>query len=239
MGILNVQYCFRFPEGRQEIYDLKLDAESLDLLCDGDGTLPSWTNLDFHQCPNCPLNIQTHPHCPAAVGLVNLVTNCRDLLSHESLQVMIATPGRFISADTTAQRGISALMGLIMATSGCPHTGFFKPMARFHLPLASEEETIYRVASMYLLAQYFVRKQGQNADLELEGLRTIYDNVHVINAAMSERLRAASDKDSSVNALILLDIYAKTWPYAIEDSLEEIRYLFKPFLEELNRLRSP
>jgi hypothetical protein len=33
-----------------------------------------------------------------------------------------------------------------------------KPMARFHLPLASEEETIYRATTMYLLAQYFLRE---------------------------------------------------------------------------------
>ena len=121
-------------------------------------------------------------------------------------------------------------MGLIMATSGCPHTSFFKPMARFHLPLASADETIYRATSMYLLAQYFLRKQGQETDLELEGLAKIYHNIQLINKALAERLRAITDKDSAINALILLDIFAQTLPYAIEDSLEEVRYLFTPYL---------
>jgi hypothetical protein len=33
-----------------------------------------------------------------------------------------------------------------------------------------------------------------------------------------------------VNAVILLDMFAKSMPLAIDDSLEEIRYLFKPYL---------
>ena len=37
-----------------------------------------------------------------------------------------------------------------MALSGCPVLEQLKPMARFHLPFASVEETIYRAASMYL-----------------------------------------------------------------------------------------
>jgi hypothetical protein len=105
-------------------------------------------------------------------------------------------------------------------------------MARFHLPFASIEETVYRAASMYLLAQYFLRKQRQEADLELEGLAKIYYNIQLINEAMAERLRAISDRDSAANALILLDIYAKTLPYAIEDSLDGIRYLFAPYLNQ-------
>jgi hypothetical protein len=231
MNTFDIRYCFRFPDGRQENYDLKLDAVTLDLLCERPELLPPWTSLDFHRCPNCPLPSQTHPHCPSAAGLVELVTGCSKLPSYDELHVDVITPERTVSKKTSAQRGLSSLMGLIMATSGCPHTSFFKPMARFHLPLASEEETIYRASSMYLLAQYFAHRQGLDADLELKGLKKIYENIQTINRAMSERLRAASKEDSSVNALIILDILAKTLPYAIKDSLEEIRYLFKPFLK--------
>jgi hypothetical protein len=38
--------------------------------------------------------------------------------------------------------------------------------------------------------------------------------------------------DSSVNAIIILNMYARIMPLAIEDSLEDIRYLFKPYLME-------
>ena len=173
MEKINIQYVFRLQGDRQEVVNLYLDAQTLHLVDDTMEKLPSWTNLNFHQCPNCPLTIQTHPHCPVASHLVNLLTICKSLLSYESIHVDVVTPDRVISKDTTAQKGISSLMGLIMATSGCPHTSFFKPMARFHLPFASEEETIYRAASMYLLAQYFIRQQGEKSDLELEGISKI------------------------------------------------------------------
>jgi hypothetical protein len=45
-----------------------------------------------------------------------------------------------------------------VATSGCRYTAYFKPMARFHLPFANEEETAYRAISMYLLSQRFLNE---------------------------------------------------------------------------------
>jgi hypothetical protein len=144
--------------------------------------------------------------------------------------VDVITAERRISQQTNAQTGISSLMGLVIATSGCPHAAFFKPMARFHLPLASREETIFRATSMYLLAQYFLKKEGKSADFELEGLSGIYANMQIINMAVVKRLRAATQTDSSVNALVILDCYAKFLPFAIEKSLEDVRYLFSPFL---------
>jgi hypothetical protein len=48
---------------------------------------------------------------------------------------------------------------------------------------------------------------------------------------MAERLRVASSKDSAVNAIVLLDLFAKALPYSIEESLEELRYLFGIYLE--------
>jgi hypothetical protein len=144
--------------------------------------------------------------------------------------VEIRTPERAISQKTTAQRAIGSMMGLILATSGCPHTAFFRPMARFHLPLASEAETIYRAASMYFLAQYFRHQCHEEIDLEFAGLTKIYKNIQIVNKTIAERIRAATETDSSINAVIFLDMYAKAMPYVIRDALEEIRYLFKPYL---------
>jgi len=232
MKSINFRYVFLFPDDREEVFDLNLDEHTLDLLEDIPEELPPWTNLEFHQCPNCQLNIQTHPNCPVAAHLVKLIAACKNVLSFDLLHVDIISPERIVFKGTTAQKAISSLMGLIMATSGCPHMSFLKPMARFHLPFASAEETIYRATSMYLLAQYFLQKQGKEADLELKGLTEIYQNIQIINKALAQRLRAITDKDSAMNALVLLDIFAKTLPFAIEESLEEVRYLFVPYLRQ-------
>jgi hypothetical protein len=51
---------------------------------------------------------------------------------------------------------------------------------------------------------------------------------------MATRVRSGSKTDSSVNAIVLLDMYAKAMPYVIRQSLEELRYLFEPFLNILD-----
>jgi hypothetical protein len=231
METINIRYLFRLPDNRQEVIVLSLNARTLDLLNSIPEELPSWTKLDFHQCSNCPLTIEQEPHCLIAVHFVKLLETFEHLLSYETIYVDIVTQQRAISKETSAQKGVSALMGLIMATSGCPHTSFLKPMARFHLPFADSHETVYRATSMYLLAQYFRYKDGREADIGLEGLTKIYSNIQIMNEAMAARLRAVSEKDVAVNSLVILDVFAQTVPFVIEESLEEIRYLFTPYFQ--------
>lgn len=229
MKNLTITYAFRMPDNTHEVFRLELEPRTLELLGGRPKDLPDWTKLEFHKCPHCPLTEKTHLHCPLATSLVNIVTRFDSILSYDQVHVDVITEERVTSQDTTAQRGISALMGLVMATSGCPRTACFKPMARFHLPLASKEETIYRAASMYLLAQYFLKREGHEADLELNGLVKIYDSMQIINRSILQRLRSATESDSSVNAVIVLDIYAKTVEVVVKQYLERIRYMFDSF----------
>ena len=60
----------------------------------------------------------------------------------------------------------------------------------------------------------------------LENLREIYKNLELVNRHVAERLRNAAVQDSTLNAVIILDCYAKTLPYSVEQSLEELAYLF-------------
>jgi hypothetical protein len=193
---------------------------------------PQWAQLDFHQCPHCTLTTQSQTYCPIALRLSDVVERCGDLLSYDDVHVDVKTMERCISQYTSVQIGISALMGVIMATSGCPHMAFFKPMARFHLPMASDEETLCRAVSMYLLAQYLSGKAGGKADFELEGLKEIYRNVQQVNASIADRLRCATEADSSVNAVVTLDMFAKGVLFEIEESLEDLRFVFAPYLKD-------
>ncbi len=230
MGTITIEYLFHLPEKTKETFKLSIDAKKLELVPKVPDPLPEWAQLDFHRCPNCTLNAQKHTNCPLILNLVNIVNRFDGIISYDKITIEVKTEERSISQPTTAQRGISSLMGVLIAASGCPHSAYFRPMARFHLPLASKEETIYRASSMYLLAQYFQHRAGKRADIELTGLKKIYDDIQDVNIAIVQRLRAATETDSSVNAVILLDMYAKAIPFVIEDSLEEIRYLFEPYL---------
>ena len=218
------------PDNSREDFEFELNPQNLELQNNIPHPLPKWAKIDFHQCPNCPHNVVTHPHCPLAANIVNIVRRFDGLVSYEKIKVDIKTEERRITQETTAQCGISSMLGLVIATCGCPHTTFFKPMAWFHLPLASEEETILRATSIYLLAQYYKQKEGWSADFEFEGLTKIYNNMQIVNLAIAKRLREAVVTDSSLNALVQLDNFAQTLPFVIEESLEEIRYLFSPYL---------
>jgi hypothetical protein len=230
MQNVDIEYIFKFKGKKEKHVHVCLDPQTLNLIAEIPKKLPTWTNLDFHQCPNCLLSIQTSPKCPVAVHLVKLIESFEHLQSYDIILVEIMTPERITFNETSAQKGLSSLFGLIMSTCGCPHTDFFKPMARFHLPFANALETTFRAVSMYLVAQYLRRKQGLNADLELEGLKKIYSNIQLINVAMAERLRAITPEDVALNALVILDIFAQSVSFAIDESLDEIRHLFTSFL---------
>ena len=237
MGTKVIQYRFLMPNNSREEFKLELNARNLELEGNIPAQLPGWAKLDSHQCPNCTLDVVAHSYCPLAANIVNIVRRFDGLglASYDKIKLDVITEERHITQQTTVQKGISSMMGLIIATCGCPHTAFFKPMAQFHLPLASKEETIFRAASMYLLAQYYLKKDCQSADFELEGLAKIYHNIRIVNVAIAQRLRAATITDSLLNALVLLDSYAQFLSFAIEESLEEIRHLFSPFLTNKNK----
>ena len=232
MNTIEIQYCFRFPDNSKEDFKLELHPHKIELTGNIPEFLPKWARLDFHQCPHCPLDVASDPYCPLASNIVNIVKRFDGLVSYDRIRVDVITAERKISQLTTVQKGISSLMGLVIAASGCPHTAFFKAMGRFHLPLASNEETIFRATSMYLLAQYFLKMDGRQADLELSGLTKIYRNIQIVNVAIARRLRSTSMSDSLINAIVILDNFAKNLPFAIEKSLEDLRHLFLPFINQ-------
>jgi hypothetical protein len=86
---------------------------------------------------------------------------------------------------------------------------------------------------MYLVAQYFRKKRGLEADWDLEGLAPLYEEVGKVNLGFAKRLQAAAGRDSSRNALAHLDVFAVMlnqpagW---IFDALEPVfaSYLEKP-----------
>jgi hypothetical protein len=230
METITIGYCLIVGKGFTEVFDVQLDPASLELQGNLPDILPEWAKLDFYPCPHCPLDAAKHSFCPLAANLVNIVTRFDSLLSYNETQLVVTTKERVISQETTVQRAIGSLMGLIIATCGCPHTVFFKPMARFHLPLANDQETVYRAASMYMLAQYFIKKQDKPVDFDLKGLAEIYHNVQTVNYTIAERLRAATKTDSVLNALVELDVFAQTLTLVIDQSLEELQSLFAPYL---------
>jgi hypothetical protein len=149
---LRIRYRFDLPDGSQKTLDFLFDAASFRLSNPPPADPPFWTELKFNQCANCPLSPERHAHCPAAVQMATALEPLNALVSFDTVGVTVIQPERTVHAETTAQQAMSSVLGLIMATAGCPWTDRLRPMARFHLPFANEAETLYRSVSMFLLS---------------------------------------------------------------------------------------
>jgi hypothetical protein len=218
-----IRYCFDLPDGTQKTLDFSFDAADFRLRNPAPTAPPFWTELKFNQCANCPLNADEHSHCPAALQMISAIEPLKALVSFDTVGVTVTQAERTVYAHTTAQQAMSSVLGLIMATAGCPWTDRFRPMARFHLPFASEVETVYRSVCMFLLARELT---GESPAQRFAGLEKLYENLHAVNRDMSRRLGAATRTDPPRNAMALLDAYTTLLPAALECSLEELKPLF-------------
>lgn len=218
-----IRYRFDLPDGSHKSLEFTFDAVDFRLSNPPPEAPPFWTALQFNQCANCPLSVLEHPYCPAALQMASAVEPLKALVSFDTVGVTVTQSERTVYAETTAQQAMSSVLGLIMATAGCPWTDRFRPMARFHLPFASESETVYRSVSMFLLARELTGASPTEGFSALEGL---YENLHVVNRDMSRRLGAATHTDPARNAMALLDAYTTLLPAALECSLEELKPLF-------------
>jgi hypothetical protein len=228
---LRIRYRFDLPDGSKKHVDLNFAAADFRLSNPTPIDPPFWTELKFSQCANCPLSTDTYAHCPAALHMAPAVESLKALVSFDVVGVTVTQAERTVHAETTAQQAMSSVLGLIMATSGCPWTDRLRPMARFHLPFASEAETVYRSVCMFLLARELLGVGDAHGFAELTDL---YENLHVVNRDMSRRLGAATRTDPARNAMALLDSYTTLLPAALESSLQELKPLFDAWREPKN-----
>ena len=225
------KYEFVFEDNSCEKFIIKLDSETLDFIQSENSPAPAWTELDHYKCDNCKLKSSTHPHCPIAKNLTEIFPPFKDKLSYENVLVRVETKERTYELNTSIQKGLSSMLGILMVTSGCPSMNILRPMVRFHLPFATIEETVFRSASSYLLGQFYRYKNGKSVDWYMNDLSKAYEGIQVVNVGMAQRLRSISDKDAGANAVIVLDIFAKELPYSIIDGLKKLEYLYKDFIE--------
>lgn len=233
MESVNITYRIKLSDALTEVFDYEMDAGTFEIIsAPKAGKLPPWTELGFKQCPNCPLKPEEHPHCPVAVQLHNIVERFHKTRSIDEVELEVITEQRTVAKTTALQNAISSMLGLVFPISGCPRTEGMKPLARFHVPLASEEETVFNVAGMYLLAQYFVNLKNKSGVLSFDGLIRMYGDLHIVNKNVASRLQSVTSSDSVKNAITLLDMYSSLIPMLLQDQLVEIRRFFNAYLPD-------
>ena len=228
-GNPTIRYRFDLPDGGVRTLDFFFDAVDFKMQEDPVGARPFWTELGFCRCTNCPLDAASVEHCPAASRMAPAVEQLEALASFDTVGVTVTESGRTVHVETSAQEAMSSVIGLIMATAGCPWTDHLRPMARFHLPFASEAETMYRSVSMYLLARELM---GESDETAYDALKALYENLHVVNRGIAKRLGAATRTDPARNAIAILDTYTTSLPAALARSLDELEPLFDAWRAE-------
>jgi len=222
-----ITYTFQFETGNTKQFNILLDPDTISLIAKETGIRPDWAKLDFHQCVCCPLEKHMVPYCPIAINIAELVEEFKDQISSDNCVVRCVTPERTYMREAAIQEGLFSIFGIIMATSNCPVMNFFKPMARFHLPFSTIQETIFRSTSIYLLRQYFEYKKGRKPDLELERLDEYYAKVQQVNRGILERTNHVAKKDADKNAIVILNALAQMLTFEISGGLNSIEYLFE------------
>jgi len=226
-----IAYEFKMSDGREKQFTILLDKETLSLKRDQRADPPMWAQLEFHQCSNCPLDNAFHTYCPVAVNMSGIAQEFRDVTSSDKVAVTVTVKERTYYKLTSMQEGLSPLLGIIMTTSGCPVMDPLKPMVRYHLPFASLDETVFRMVSMFLLAQYIRGEAGLKPEWQLEGLSRIYAEVKRLNKDFGQRMIAAAKNDANVHALVNLNVFAVMVPMVAESMLKEISPYFSSYLK--------
>jgi hypothetical protein len=226
MANKKIDYIFEFEGGEHLVYELEFHEKTNHYIPKSQGPSPDWTALDHHQCENCPLSKGDTPQCPIARNLAEVVNATKTQISHQKAVVVVKTKERTYCKNTTLQDGLFSLFGVIMASSGCPHLDWLRPLVKFHLPFATVEETLFRAVSMYLLKQYLGHKNGRNFDTKIMGLLKNYEEVEKVNLAFSERIKSITKGDADKNALVALNIFAQMFSCEWNNNFDLLSKLF-------------
>lgn len=227
-GVLEYAYTFVFPDGTTKQFVVRLDAERLEILREEPAREPpAWTELTYKQCQNCPLDPSRHRRCPVAANIVDLVEFFRDFRSYDEVEVRVRGRDREYVKKTALQNGVSPLLGIYMVSSGCPVMNKLRPMVATHLPFMTSEESSYRMLSMYLMAQWFIRQEGGTPDWSLTRFVEMMGECQRTNSAFCGRLRSLGIQDASLNALGILNSLGEITSLSVEtQDLDRWRKLF-------------
>lgn len=194
----SVGYHFKL-ENREVRFEVETQPRELN----DEGTHPDWARLSFNQCQCCPLKEIDCHYCPVAIRINEVMEAFADNQSIERVEVTVETAERSYFEECDLQVGINSLMGLLMATSGCPVLKELGSMASFHIPFCSTRQTLQRTVGSYLIKQYFKQLDGEAPDWELLHLKELYDVLEGLNQDFSKRVQESVTSDAVSNAVIM------------------------------------
>jgi hypothetical protein len=222
-----ISYNFKFAGQRPDIeFLVLLDKKTLIALPPEESSEQPWTRLEFHQCPICPLKPVEVKNCPIAYNISGLIEKFKLLISFDMVETYVNVEERCYYKRDTVQQGLRSILGIYLASSGCPHMKILKPMVRFHLPFASMDESLYRHVTSYLLQQYFEYTSGKRPDIDLQEMKRKNELVDQVNRGIIDRIEGFVEGDANKNALVILNTLGMIIKFGIDERLEQFKHLF-------------
>lgn len=228
----SLKYSFNFNNKIEKSFDVELDSDSF-IIDDESTPPPDWALLKNISCSNCTLDNVEHLYCPLAKHLAVVIDFFQNLPSYQEVTVKVESNERTTIKDTTVQVGVGSLMGIIMSCSGCPVLSKLRSLVRFHVPFALLEETEYRVISMYVFAQYLKMRKGEEADWDLGKLKSLYEQIQIVNKNLVNKLSIIEMNDTSRNAVVTLSNFAEYIMWNLE-SVENMH--LEEFIQSFNEI---
>lgn len=214
---LNVAYVVEHDTGEVVEFDLHLDENGLLEGMPESG--PEWAKAGVERCTGCAT---TGTYCRAALSITPVVNAFMSLDSLSTVRTRVKVGDRITEATTPISQVVSSLMGLCMASSGCPRTAPFRAMAVYHQPFATLEETIIRAAGFALLGRWAHGLLADGADPFAELIATWAD-LEEVNLRISRRIQDHCASDASLNGLVNLDMFAKIGGIGLVAALEALK----------------
>lgn len=221
---MRITYSFELDKGERSRFDIDTERYSQKTQDTQRPKVPEkWTELGYCQCPNCPLKVSEHPHCPAALDLQRVIETFARENAYQKVKVRVETPQRIFEKHCSVEEGLRSMMGLVMATSGCPVLGEMKPLASNHVPFSNNDEFVMRSVSLYLMQQYFRLRDHKAPDWELKGLVERSKRLQAVNQALWQRIHVVCEGDSSLKALLSFFSLASSITFSLEAQLGKLR----------------
>jgi len=224
--VITIEYSFGFDSDREDFFfTIELD-DSIQAVPDPHPCTVEWARLDYCQCEICPFSVSEVEFCPIARNVSGLAATFADVFSIEEVHISVRVEERIYMKTGRVTDGLRSLLGLYMATSGCPHMAILRPMARFHLPFASMEETIFRHFSCFFMRQYFEYQKTGHLDFSLERLSERMALVDKVNRGICRRLEVFTGADANRNALTILNSISMMLDMEMSADFDTLRPLF-------------
>lgn len=213
-----IDYRITKPDNTCIHIPVQLDERGLRITDTAGGEPAEVAEYAGEDCISCE---RYYGHCKAERAIADVTATFDDLQSTDLVNTAVEIEGRTLHLESPAPRALASLMGLLMASSGCPRLLPFRAMAVFHQPFATPEENVVRAAGFWLIRSW---TQGIQLDGDaFASLQHAWSNLEEVNQHVSAKVLANTKNDAASNGIAYLDVLAKIGTFGLDSALDMLR----------------